>query len=53
MKVTRILSDAEVAKINKALLDIEASGEAARIFETWFGPGTEMPMKRTFKIQPD
>lgn len=39
--------------INKALLDIEASGEAARIFETWFGPGTEMPMKRTFKIQPD
>ena len=40
-------------EILQALLDVEASGEAARIFETWFGPGTEMPMKRTFKIQPD
>lgn len=39
--------------INCALLDAEASGEAAKIFETWFGPGTEMPMKRAFKIQPD
>lgn len=39
--------------INRALLDAEASGEAAKIFETWFGPGTEMPMKRAFKIQPD
>ena len=39
--------------VNKALLDIEASGEAAKIFTTWFGPGTEMPMARTFKIQPD
>lgn len=39
--------------INRALLDVEASGEAARIFETWFGPRTEMPMKRAFKIQPD
>lgn len=39
--------------INKALLDVEASGEAAKIFEAWFGPGSEMPMKRSFKIQPD
>jgi polar amino acid transport system substrate-binding protein len=39
--------------INRALLDVEASGDAAKIFETWFGPGTEMPLKRTFKIQPD
>jgi polar amino acid transport system substrate-binding protein len=39
--------------INRALLDVEASGEAAKIFEIWFGPGTEMPLKRTFKIQPD
>ena len=39
--------------VNKALLDVEASGEAAKIFETWFGPGSEMPMKRSFKIQPD
>ena len=39
--------------INKALLDVEASGDAAKIFEAWFGPGSEMPMKRAFKIQPD
>jgi len=39
--------------VNKALLDVETSGEAAKIFETWFGPGSEMPMKRSFKIQPD
>lgn len=39
--------------INKALLDVEASGDAAKIFTTWFGPGTEMPLTRTFKIQAD
>ena len=39
--------------INRALLDIETSGEASKIFETWFGPGTDMPMKRAFRIQPD
>ena len=26
--------------VNRALLDVEASGEAARIFDAWFGPGT-------------
>ena len=35
--------------INRALLDIEASGEAAKIFDAWFGPGTEQPMPRKFK----
>jgi polar amino acid transport system substrate-binding protein len=39
--------------INRALLDIEASGEAARVFDVWFGPGTEQPMPRKFKIQAD
>jgi polar amino acid transport system substrate-binding protein len=39
--------------INRALLDIEASGEAARIFDAWFGPGSQEPMPRKFKIQPD
>jgi len=39
--------------VNKALLDVETSGEAAKIFEAWFGAGSEMPMKRSFKIQPD
>jgi polar amino acid transport system substrate-binding protein len=39
--------------INGALLDIEASGEAAKIFEAWFGPDSREPMPRKFKIQPD
>ena len=41
------------AAINQALLDIEDSGEAAKIWDAWFGPGTDMPMARTFKIQAD
>jgi polar amino acid transport system substrate-binding protein len=39
--------------INRALLDIESSGEAAKIFDLWFGPSSEQPMARKFKIQPD
>ncbi len=39
------------AALDRALLDLEASGEAERIFTHWFGPGTEMPLKRTFKIE--
>jgi polar amino acid transport system substrate-binding protein len=39
--------------INKALLDVEASGDAARIFDTWFGPKSPEPMPRRFKIQVD
>ena len=39
--------------VNRALLDIETSGEAARIFEVWFGPGSQEPMTRKFKIQTD
>jgi polar amino acid transport system substrate-binding protein len=34
--------------VNQALLRLEASGEAARIFDAWFSP-----LPRTFKIQPD
>ena len=39
--------------IDKILLELEASGEAARIFETWFGPRSDQPMARTFKIRAD
>ena len=39
--------------INRALLDLEASGETAGIFDAWFGPGSQEPMPRKFKIQPD
>jgi polar amino acid transport system substrate-binding protein len=39
--------------INQALLDIEASGEAVKIFDAWFGPGSTQPMARKFRIRPD
>ena len=39
--------------INRALLDIEATGEAGKIFDAWFGPNSPEPMPRKFKIQPD
>jgi len=39
------------AEIDRALLDLEASGAAEQIFAKWFGPGSEMPLKRTFRIE--
>lgn len=36
--------------VNKTLLEMEKSGEAAKIFEKWFGPKTQFQLKRTFKI---
>jgi polar amino acid transport system substrate-binding protein len=39
--------------VNKALLDVEASGDAAKIFDAWFGPQSQEPMARSFKIQAD
>ena len=38
------------AAVNQALLELEASGEATKIWDTWFGPGTAQPVKRTFRI---
>jgi polar amino acid transport system substrate-binding protein len=34
--------------VNRTLLDLEASGEAAKIFDAWFAP-----LKRPFQIKPD
>jgi hypothetical protein len=39
--------------VNKALLDVEASGDAARIFAAWFGPQSSEPMTRKFTIRSD
>jgi polar amino acid transport system substrate-binding protein len=39
--------------INRALLDVETTGEAIRIFDAWFGPNTPEPMPRKFKIRLD
>jgi polar amino acid transport system substrate-binding protein len=39
--------------VNAALLDVETSGEAAKIWDVWFGAGSEAPMRRTFSIRAD
>jgi polar amino acid transport system substrate-binding protein len=39
--------------IDRALRDVERSGEAVKIFDTWFGPKSPEPMARKFKIQTD
>jgi len=36
--------------VNKTLLDMEKSGQAKKIFDKWFGPDTDTPLKRDFKI---
>lgn len=39
--------------VDRALLDLEASGEAAQIFDVWFGPRSEVPLTRSFRIKLD
>lgn len=39
--------------VNRALLEIEQSGEAARIYDRWFGQNSRAPLKRTFQITAD
>jgi polar amino acid transport system substrate-binding protein len=39
--------------INKTLVEMEKNGEAKRIFDKWFGPGSPTPMQRNFKITSD
>lgn len=36
--------------VNTSLRELEASGQAAKIYDTWFGPKTKTPLKRIFKI---
>jgi polar amino acid transport system substrate-binding protein len=37
--------------VNDVLTQMEKSGEAARIFEKWFGPSTAYKLERDFKIE--
>jgi polar amino acid transport system substrate-binding protein len=37
-------------EVNRILLELEKSGEAAKIFDKWFGAKSETPLKRNFKI---
>jgi polar amino acid transport system substrate-binding protein len=36
--------------VNKTLLEMEKNGEAAKIFNKWFGPDTQFHLQRTFQI---
>lgn len=36
--------------VNETLRGLEASGKAAAIYDAWFGPKTEQPLARQFKI---
>lgn len=36
--------------VNQALLEMEKSGEAEKIYNKWFGPESKIPLERTFKI---
>jgi polar amino acid transport system substrate-binding protein len=40
-----------IAKVNETLAGMEKSGEAAKIFDKWFGKGTKYNLQRTFKIE--
>jgi polar amino acid transport system substrate-binding protein len=39
--------------VNKTLLEMEKNGEAAKIFDKWFGPSTQFHLQRIFKITAD
>ncbi|ACL55913.1 ABC transporter substrate-binding protein [Methylobacterium nodulans] len=41
-----------LAAVNKALLDLEASGKAAAIFTKWLGADSPYHLTREFKIEP-
>ncbi len=45
--------DAFRAEVNRILVELERSGAAAKTFEIWFGPKSDVPLKRTFKIEND
>jgi polar amino acid transport system substrate-binding protein len=39
--------------VNRTILEMEKSGEAEKIFNKWFGPGTQFHLQRNFKITAD
>ncbi len=46
-------SKAFVDFVNETLVEMEKSGKAKEIFDTWFGPSTLSPMTRNFTITAD
>ncbi|HVZ43165.1 MAG TPA: transporter substrate-binding domain-containing protein [Ramlibacter sp.] len=41
-----------LAEVNRALAQLEQSGEAAEIFDRWFGANSQLRMKRSFRFAP-
>jgi polar amino acid transport system substrate-binding protein len=39
--------------VNQTLLEMEKSGEAKKIYDKWFGPKSDLPMPRVFRIVAD
>lgn len=39
-----------VAFVNKTILEMEKTGEAKKIYDRWFGPKSDTPIPRNFKI---
>lgn len=37
--------------VNNELLKLESTGQAAKIYDVWFGPETKSPQPRAFKIE--
>ncbi len=38
-------------KVNETMAGLESSGKAQQIFDKWFGPNTNFPTKRVFKME--
>jgi polar amino acid transport system substrate-binding protein len=36
--------------VNTALRELESTGQAGKIYDTWFGPQSATPLVRNFKI---
>ena len=36
--------------VNQTLTELEAKGQAQKIYDTWFGPNTKTPLTRLYKI---
>lgn len=41
-----------LSSVNQILNEAEKSGEAGKIFDKWFGPGTDYKLTRSFTIRP-
>ena len=42
-----------IAFVDRTVLEMEKSGEAKRIFDRWFGPGSAFHLQRNFRIVAD